>query len=164
MNPLDNLTRAGFDRANRAAAEADSPNGVFGEVLVAEAFDVRHQPDAADWYDCVHDERGTKYEVKTTQTQIDGSDPDRRVPVGGRFRLWKGQTRSLLSAASADGQTAWIVFVLLDADGNPIAMRRVTPSTVWAWVRDEYDGWDESGHDSMGEQQKIPADFVFPSV
>lgn len=159
---LEAVTRRDFDRANERAEN----NGEFGEYLAAAAYGVARKPDEEDWYDLRHLERGTKYEVKTTQQQIDGRDKSRRVAVPGRFRLWESQLRSLLTASGADGQTAWVVFVLLDADGSPVAMRRVQPSTVWRWVTEDYDGWDASGHENedLGRQQKLPVRVVFPDV
>jgi hypothetical protein len=159
---VDDLTR---DMVRRADEKAGDDNGAFAEVLVAELFDVR-RVDEADWYDLRHPDRGTKYEVKAAQTTIDGEDPDSYVEVPGRFRVWKGQTRSLINASAAEGQTAWYVFVLLDSSGDPLELRRVKPSTVWRWVTEEFGsgGWDESGHASEDRdlQQKLPVGVVFP--
>lgn len=162
MTGVEDLTR---DMVRRAEEKAQGDNGTFGEVLVAELFGVRHTPDEADWYDLRHPDRGTKYEVKTAQTRIDGYDRGSYVGVDGRFRVWKGQTRSLIAAASSEGQTAWYVFVLLDADGGPLELRRVQPSTVWQWVTEEIgtSGWDESGHENPDRnlQQKLPYSVVY---
>ncbi|TVT89295.1 hypothetical protein [Haloferax volcanii] len=143
----------------RIDERAGDENGEFAERLVAAHYGITHANDRADWYDCVHEERGTKYEVKATQVRIDGLDPDSRVEVGGRFRLWEGQTRSLLNSDAQN--TAWFVFVLLDENGSPVDHRRMRPSTVWSLVRDEFGGWDESGHREMGRQQKVPIEAVF---
>ncbi|WP_255195265.1 hypothetical protein [Halorarius litoreus] len=162
MTGIEDVTREMIRRADKRAG---GNNGTFGEILVAELFGVRHTPDEANWYDLRHPDRGTKYEVKTAQTRIDGRNPDSYVDVAGRFRVWKGQTRSLIAASSAEGQTAWYVFVLLDADGGPLEIRRVKPSTVWRWATEEVGtgGWDESGHDNPDRnlQQKLPVDIVF---
>jgi hypothetical protein len=159
---VDDLTR---DMVRRADEKGGDENGTFAEVLVAELFGVR-RVDEADWYDLRHPDRGTKYEVKAAQTTIDGRDDEKKVPTDGRFRVWKSQTRSLINASAAEGQTAWYVFVLLDGDGDPLELRRVKPSTVWRWATEEFGsgGWDESGHDSPDRdlQQKLPVGVVFP--
>jgi len=170
MTSVDELTRGMVNRANRAIADegADEPeqqNNVLSEVLTAELFDVRRVPDEADWYDCEHG-RGTKYEVKAAQVTVDGLDEDRYVATAGRVRVWRSQLRSLLSASGADGQTAWVVFWLLSDDGAPLEVKRVQPSTVWSWVTDEMNGWDESGHanEDRDLQQKLPLGLVFDTV
>jgi hypothetical protein len=165
MTGVDDLTRDMVRRADQAASKPDvrSENGVFASVLVAELFDLVHDNDSADWYDCRNPRTGTKFEVKSMEATIDGRDEDSRVEVDGRFRLWESQMRSLANAAGADGQSAWVVFVLLDERGDPVNLRRVKVSTVYSWVHDEMDGWDESGHDNedLGRQQKLPAEVVF---
>lgn len=163
MITADDLTR---DMVRRADEEAQGDNGTFAEVLTAELYGWRHTPDETDWYDCRDADRGTKAEVKAAQTVIDGLDEDRRVEVAGRVRVWRGQLRSLLSSASAEGQTAWVVFWLLDEDGGPLEVRRAKPSTVWRWVTEEMNGWDASGHANpdRNEQQKLPLGLVFDGV
>jgi hypothetical protein len=163
---VDDLTRDMVRRADEATQdleEREGENAVFAQVLVAELFGVRHVPNEADWYDLRHPDRGTKYEVKAAQTTIDGLVEDERVPVDGRFRVWKGQTRSLINAAAAEGQSAWYVFLLLDGDGDPLELRRVQPSTVWRWTTERFGGWDDSGHDNpdRNQQQKLPYGVVF---
>lgn len=169
MTGVDDLTRDDLRRANRAMAEYDRKgrqNGVFGEVAACELYGWLHTPDEEPWYDGRHPSRGTKGQIKTAMARIDGEDEDRHVPVDGRIRVWRSQLRSLLSAAGADGQTAWVVFVLLSEDREPLEVKRVRPSTVWSWVTDEMNGWDESGHSNpdLNKQQKLPLGLVFDSV
>ena len=143
------VSRREFQRIDERA-RGDS--GTFAQMLVAAHFGVSHAPDRAEWFDAVDEDRGTKFEVKSTHRTLDNGAP-------GRFRLWRSQLRSLLNS-DAQG-TAWVVFVLLDRDGNPVDHRRMRSSTVWRLVREEFGGWDKSGHEEMGEQQKIPVDAIF---
>jgi len=119
--------------------------GTFAEEYVANSYGLEHAPGEADWYDAVHPERGTKYEVKSTHT-------------GGRFRLWEGQVRSLVAS---DGQgTAWIAFVLLDANGNVVDVQRRKPSTVLQLVNDR-GGFNRAGHQERDSRQhKLPEEEV----
>lgn len=133
---------------------AGDDDALLAELLVAEHYDVLHAPDETDWYDCRNQRTGTKFEVKSTRTSIDGEDPSTFVDVAGRFRLWRSQVRSLL-ASDARG-TAWIVFVLFDEDRTPVALKRMRPGTVSSLV----DEWNESGHE-MGPQHKVPISEVF---
>ncbi|RYJ12756.1 hypothetical protein ELS19_01400 [Halogeometricum borinquense] len=147
------VTRSDMRRIDK---HAQGDNGEYAERLVAAHYGVEHAPDEASWYDCVNRDTGTKFEVKAAQTVIDGRDETSFVPVEGRFRLWKSQTRSLVNSDAQN--TAWFVFVLLDRDGSPLEMRRMRPSTVWSLVQEE-GGWYDSGHEK-GEQRKIyPADI-----
>jgi len=163
MTSVNDLTR---DMVRRADEVAQGDNGTFAEVLTAELYQVRHTPDEADWYDCRNADRGTKFESKSAQVTIDGRDEDSYVPTAGRVRVWRSQLRSLIGAAGSEGQTAWVVFWLLDEDGGPLEVKRVQPSTVWSWVTDEMNGWDESGHSNpdLNKQQKLPLGLVFDSV
>jgi len=143
--------RASPDRERRCCARVsrtERPNerqGTFAEAYVAESYGLEHAPGETDWYDAVHSERGTKYEVKSTHT-------------GGRFRLWEGQVRSLVAS---DGQgTAWIAFVLLDQGGNVVDVQRRKPSTVLGLVNDR-GGWNRAGHQERDDRQhKLPEEEV----
>jgi hypothetical protein len=125
--------------------------GEFAELLVAEMFDALHKPDETEWYDC-RTPSGTKYEVKSTETELANGAP-------GRFRLWADQHRSLLSS-SANG-AAWYVFVLFE-DSGIRDIRRARPTTVTRLVQDVGNGqWDLSGHTRGEQQQKLPWTEVF---
>lgn len=160
LSGFPDITRDEFRRLDERAREE---SGEFAARLVAAHFGPAwtYAPDRADWYDVVHDDRGTKIEVKSTHTTIDGENPDSFVDVPGRFRVWKAQTRSLINSDAGEGNTAWMVFVVFDADGVPLEARRMRPSTVWGIVVDDFDGWDASGHEDQGEQQKLPIDAIF---
>lgn len=158
LTGFPDISRDEFRRADRSA---DGESGEFAARLVAAHFDIIYAPDRADWFDVVNDETGTKYEAKSTHMSIDGENPDSFVDVAGRFRVWKSQTRSLINSDAGRGNTAWMVFVVFDEDGVPIEARRMRPSTVWKIVVEEFDGWDASGHEDMGPQQKLPIDAIF---
>jgi len=140
------------DLSRKQRRQYDQDRETVAEQLVAELFDLRHAPDRAHWFDAVLEDRGTKYEVKSTSVRI-GDD----YPADGRFRLWRAQLRSLLSS-DAQG-TAWVAFVLFDEDAGVAHIQRRRPSTVWRIVR-ERGGWNDSGHDRYDEQHKLPFDAV----
>lgn len=146
---LDSLTRAQRKKLGRG------DHGEVAEELVAEEYGLSHQPREESWYDVRaydHDDRATKGEVKSTHRQI-GQD----YPAAGRFRVRRGQHRSL---TVSDGQgTAWYIFVLLDeVDGRAILQRR-RPSTVTKIVEDR-GGWNHAGHEEFDWQHKLPIDTV----
>lgn len=125
--------------------------GRFAQEYVAQAYDLVVEPDQAEWYDCLNPRNGTKYEVKSTHKTVSGG-------ATGRFRLWADQHRSLVAAASNEGQTAWYAFVLLDSNGEVDDVRRMRPSTVTELV----DGWNQAGHKERdGPQHKLPWTEVF---
>lgn len=128
--------------------------GEFAERVVAREFDLDHAPAEAEWYDCVDPSTGTKYEVKSATETLDNG-------ASGRFRLWGDQHRSLAGAASADGQTAWYVFVLLGEDGDVLEIRRMRPQTVTRVIHDDGGAWNRAGHADRGDDQhKIPWEQV----
>lgn len=146
IDPRD-LSRGQQEKLQRSAAFDE-----LAEELVAEEYGLRGLSRDADWWDVRHPTSGAKFEVKSTSTSIGD-----RFEADGRFRVWKGQTRSLI-ASDAQG-TAWYAFVLLDERDGVIRIQRRRPSTVQAIV-DERGGWNESGHESMGPQHKLPIDEV----
>ena len=133
-------------------------SGTVAEEIVADELGptVDHRPDEAEWYDLVRSTTSAKTEVKSAWRQVGES-----YPADGRFRLRRDQTRSL-RAASAAG-VAWYAFVLFDADGDELRIRRARPSTVSQWVR-ERGGWNRAGHAEFEYQYKLPIDVVFPGV
>jgi hypothetical protein len=140
----------GQQRALQAgAAEFDE----VAEEVAAEMYGYETVPGDPDFFDVRHPERVTKAEVKSTQTSI-----GEKYPAEGRFRVWEGQTRSLV--ASDARATAWYIFVLFDESAGMLRLRRMRPSTV-SRIVDERGGWNESGHESMGRQHKIPIIEVF---
>lgn len=139
------------DRLRTLDERADD-RGEFAELLVAEMYDVKHEPDRTDWYDCRDVDTGTKYEVKSTELEI-GDD----YPAPGRYRLWQDQHVSLLRSDAGVGNTAWYVFVLFE-DRGIRDVRRMRPSTVTQLVEDDGGEWNLSGHRGRNEenQHKIP--------
>jgi len=121
--------------------------GRFATEAVADRFDLVVENDVAEWYDAVDPSTGTKYECKSTSKELESG-------ATGRFRVWEDQHRSLTTAASADGQTAWYGFVLLDDNGRVEEMVRRKPSTVTKIVGGE---WNRAGHSERDSRQyKIP--------
>jgi len=148
------------DEFRRIDEKSRGESGEFAARLVAAHYGATYEPDDADWYDVNTKATGTKYEVKSTHTTIDGENPGTFVGVDGRFRVWKDQLRSLIQSDAGDS-TAWVVFVVFNAEGTPLEARKMKPSTVWKLVQDEFDGFDISGHISRTKQQKIPIDALF---
>lgn len=146
--PIRDLSR-GQRRDVQRSTEFDD----VAEEIVAEVYGLSGLTRDPDWWDLYLKSTGTKYQVKSTSTQI-GED----YPAKGRFRVWKGQTRSLM-ASDAQG-TAWYAFVLLDERDGVLRIQRKKPGTVWRIVQD-LGGWMPSGHDSMGQQHKLPFSEVF---
>jgi len=120
----------------------------LAEELVEDEFDLEGRGLDAEWWDLRHPDRPTKYEVKSTATEI-----GEKYPGEGRFRIWEDQTQSLI--ASDANAVAWYAFVLLDENDGEIRIRRMKPSTVNGII-EERGGWNRSGHESMGKQHKIP--------
>lgn len=120
----------------------------LAEEIVAEEYGLEHVGVDAEWFDARHPDRPTKYEVKSTSSTVGD-----QYPGDGRFRVWEGQTRSLV-ASDANG-SAWYAFVLFDEDAGLLRIQRRRPSTVLGIVN-ERGGWNQSGHESMGRQHKLP--------
>lgn len=121
----------------------------LAEQIVAREFKTARGDVDAEWYD-LRTDAGAKYEVKSTSSEI------RSGP--GRFRLFEGQTRSLIRS---DAQaSAFYAFVLFDEDAGLLRITRRKPSTVLDLVN-ELGGWNKSGHESMGRQHKLPYTEVF---
>lgn len=144
----------GLSRGQREALQRGGK--AFDEVaeeIVAETYGLEGLGLDPDWWDLRHPSETTKHQVKSTSTQIGD-----KYPGSGRFRVFEGQTRSLIAS---DGQaTAWYSFVLMDEGAGVLRVRRARPSTVNRWVQDR-GGWNNSGHQSMGRQHKLPHSVVF---
>ncbi|MWG36942.1 hypothetical protein [Halomarina oriensis] len=131
---------------------ANEDRGRFAEEAVAEHYGVTHAPDVTDWYDCINESTGTKFEVKSTVEELASGR-------SGRFRVWEDQTVSLI--ASDRQGTAWVVFVLFDRRERIVAVRRVRPSTVARLVHADGGDWNLAGHSERdGRQHKIAWDDV----
>lgn len=117
------------------------------EEIVAEEFGLSTFNDAG-WYDLEVPETGTKYEVKSTSSEVGD-----KYPGTGRFRLWRSQHRSL--TASEGAGMAWYAFVVLDEDAGSIKIQRRRPTTVTRLVN-ERGGWNDAGHERYSEQHKLP--------
>jgi hypothetical protein len=153
MTTIDPRQEVGRRRLSKIAERADGDDGLFAELLTAEVFDVQHY-NRNSWYDCRNQNTGTKYESRSTHRTVDNPDGE----VTGRFRMWQDAHRRIAGAEGAEGQTAYYVFVLFEGD-QPVAMRRMHPSTVTGVLRERSDdgtAWHQSGHDSKGRQHKLP--------
>jgi hypothetical protein len=146
--PARSLSRGQQEQLQRSKSFED-----LAERLVAEEYGLEGLSMDAEWWDLRHPNTPAKTEVKSTSTTV-----GEKYPGDGRFRLWEGQTRSLLSS-DARG-VAWYAFVLLDEDAGVLRIRRAEPSTVSGWVADR-GGWNQSGHESQGRQHKLPYGVVF---
>ncbi|RKS84083.1 hypothetical protein BDK61_3483 [Haloarcula quadrata] len=144
---IRSLPRTRQERLQRSKSFGD-----VAEEIVAEVYGLEGLSLDPDWWDLRHPSRATKYQVKSTSTTVGN-----RYPGDGRFRVWEGQTRSLI--ASDAQATAWYAFVFLDETDGVLRTTRMKPSTVNNLVQDR-GGWNRSGH-SMGKQHKIPWDEVF---
>lgn len=160
---LARLTRRDLTDAQTELVMRDpNPNssrddrGTLAEELVAEVLGPawKHVPDAAEWYDVIHEDRGTKVEVKSCLKTV-GDD----YPAKGRFRIRRDQTRSLTQSDRLG--TAWYAFVLFDLDGGVISIRRAKPTTVKAWVL-KRGGWNTANHSAFDYQHKLPYSVAFP--
>lgn len=111
---------------------------------------------SAPWYDGKREDSGAVIEIKSALSRLDSGEP-------GRFRLWREQ-HSQLVEEDRDG-SAWYVFVLFDLSSRPPVahMTRRAPADVGRQVGAR-GGFGPSGHDSRGEQHKLPLDAVFPEV
>jgi len=128
----------------------NSDRGATAAHAVADRYGL--EIESTPWYDAIHPETGTKYEVKATSRRLDDGST-------GRFRLWEGQHRSLV--ASDAQATAWYAFVRLSQSGDVLDVQRRRPSTVTRLVR-ERGGWYDAGHEGKdGRQFKLAHDAVF---
>lgn len=146
--PIRRLSRGQQEKLQRTKSFDE-----LAEELVHDEFDLEGLGLNPEWWDLRHPSRPTKYEVKSTATSI-----GQKYPGDGRFRVWESQTRSLI--ASDANAVAWYAFVLLDENVGAIRIQRMKPSTVNSIVQ-ERGGWNNSGHESMGKQHKIPWRRVF---
>lgn len=132
----------------------DHPNvrqGAFAEKYAANSYGLEHVPNETEWYDCVDESTGTRYEVKSTTREYSGEYSEGAT---GRFRVWEDQHRSLTNAEGAETHTAWYVFIVLDEDGEVEHIVRRKPSTVTKIVDGE---WNRANHaERNSRQHKIP--------
>ena len=142
--PLRNLSR-------RERRQLEEDSATLAEEIAAAVYGFTHQPDDAEWYDGVLESTGTKYEVKSTHSEIGSS-----YSANGRFRPRRDQLRSV-RASDASG-VAWVVFVLYDHNGGVVRLRRMKPSTV---QRTLVDSWNDAGHADFQKQHKVPFGQVF---
>lgn len=144
----------------RQDVDQGADSSEFAEQIVAVEYELVHSGDRFEWFDAYNPRTSpeTKYEVKSAHQYVKRNWFGQNERVAGRFRVWESQTRSLVNSDAAG--SAWYVFVVLDERESVVDMRRCQPSTVLRMVRDR-GGWNDSGHQEMGRQHKLPIDEIF---
>lgn len=124
--------------------------GALAETVAADAYGFNRFVDA-DWYDGVSGD--TYYEVKSALSQLSSG-------AAGRFRLWRTQHEQLVEYDR--DESARYVFVVFDLDNREprAVMTQRVPADVGRMIGAR-GGFYESGHNSKGEQYKMPIDAVF---
>jgi len=145
-----------MNRHRLSRTESRRLQGDTGEVAEEIATDVYagYSPFVdAPWYDAARDS-GAVLEVKSALSSLaSGAD--------GRFRLWRDQHEKLVEH-DRDGSARY-AFVLFDLSGRePVALlKQREPAAVGRQVGAR-GGWGPSGHNSRGEQYKLPIGAIFP--
>jgi hypothetical protein len=153
----DEITRKRFQKLQ---SQHEAP-GDLEESIVAEAFGLLDvSGDAAEDADLRNADTEARYEVKSANAVVDAGVVDgTQTTEPGRFRLWEDQHRSIVGYDSQPDRTGWYVFLRSDADGLPLQIRRVEPSTVTKLVDAR---WNDASHEGRDARQyKLPIDDVF---
>jgi hypothetical protein len=140
-----------LSRTERRRLQEDT--GDLAERLATDVYSGYSRFVDAPWYDGRRDS-GAVLEVKSALSRLDGG-------AAGRFRLWKEQHEQLLEYDRED--SARYAFVLFDLSSRePVAkLKQQVPADVGRMIGAR-GGWGPSGHDSQGEQHKLPIDAIFP--
>jgi len=135
-------------RADQRRLRSDP--GELAERLATSAYGYSRFVDAS-WYDGRR-ESGAVVEVKSCLSELQSG-------AAGRWRLWREQHDRLLEHDR--DASAFYVFVLFDVGARPPVARMVrqAPATVGRQVGAR-GGWGPSGHDSRGEQHKLPIEAI----
>jgi hypothetical protein len=139
-----------LSRTERRRLQEDT--GELAETIATDIYSGYNRFVDAPWYDGRR-ESGAVLEVKSALSTL-GSGAD------GRFRLWREQHEKLVEH-DRDGSARY-AFVLFDISGRePTALlKQREPATVGRQIGAR-GGWGPSGHDSQGEQYKLPIEAVF---
>lgn len=146
------MKRHRLSRTERRRLQEDT--GEVAEIIATDVYSGYNRFVDAPWYDGRR-ESGAVLEVKSALSSLaNGAD--------GRFRLWREQHEQLLEY-DRDGSARY-GFVLFDVDGRkPVAkLKQQVPADVGRMIGAR-GGWGPSGHDSQGEQHKLPIDAIFPN-
>jgi len=145
------MKRHRLGRTERRRLQEDT--GELAEVIATDIYSGYNRFVDAPWYDGRR-ESGAVLEVKSALSSLaNGAD--------GRFRLWKEQHDRLVKH-DRDGSARY-AFVLFDVSSRePVAkLKQKQPADVGRIIGAR-GGWGPSGHDSQGEQHKLPIEAIFP--
>lgn len=144
------MKRHRLSRTERRRLQGDT--GALAETIATDVYAGYNRFVDAPWYDGRRDS-GAVLEVKSALSTL-GSGAD------GRFRLWREQHEKLVEH-DRDGSARY-AFVLFDvSDREPTALlKQREPAAVGRQIGAR-GGWGPSGHDSRGEQYKLPIEAVF---
>jgi hypothetical protein len=145
------MKRHRLGRSERRRLQGDT--GELAETIATDVYSGYNPFVDADWYDAARDS-GAVLEVKSALSRLDSG-------AAGRFRLWREQHERLVEH-DRDGSARY-AFVLFELSGRePVAMlKQKQPATVGRMIGAR-GGWGPSGHDSRGEQYKLPIEAVYP--
>jgi hypothetical protein len=139
-----------LSRTERRRLQEDT--GELAETIATDVYSGYNRFVDADYYDGAR-ESGAVLEVKSAlSTLANGAD--------GRFRLWREQHEQLLEHDRTG--SARYGFVVFDVDGRePVARLVQKPPAKVGRIIGARGGWGPSGHDSQGEQHKLPIEAIF---
>ena len=142
--------RVRLDSSERERLRKDT--GETAERIATDVYSGYSRFVDAPWYDGRRDS-GAVLEVKSALSTL-------ATGVDGRFRLWREQHEQLLEH-DRDGSARY-AFVLFDVGGRePVAHRVQKPPAKVGRIIGARGGWGPSGHDSQGEQHKLPIEAIF---
>lgn len=144
------MKRHRLDSSERKRLRRDT--GETAERIATDVYSGYNRFVDAPWYDGRRDS-GAVLEVKSALSSLaNGAD--------GRFRLWREQHEQLLEH-DRDGSARY-AFVLFDVSGRePVARLKQKPPADVGRIIGARGGWGPSGHDSQGEQHKLPIEAIF---
>jgi len=145
------MKRHRLGRTERRRLQGDT--GALAETIATDIYSGYNRFVDSEYYDGAR-ESGAVLEVKSAlSTLANGAD--------GRFRLWREQHEQLLEH-DRDGSARY-AFVLFDVSGRePVARLVQKPPANVGRIIGARGGWGPSGHDSQGEQHKLPIEAIFP--
>lgn len=139
-----------YELTQSDTAKLQKTPGKLSERLVAENYSGYSQFNVDD-FDVA--DGGKLGEVKSTATKLSGGQ-------AGRFRLWKEQHQRLVRYDRE--HVGRYIFVLYDVSERPVVarMKEKVPAAIGRTIAAR-GGFYDSGHESKGEQYKLPIDAVF---
>jgi hypothetical protein len=144
------MKRVTLSRTQRRKLSRDT--GDVAEKIATDEYSGYNRFLDASWYDGRR-ESGAVLEVKSALSTLDSGS-------SGRFRLWQEQHNKLVEYDREN--TARYGFVLFDVDGRrPTALLKQKEPAAVGRIIGARGGWYNSGHDSQGQQYKLPITAVF---